>query len=108
MVGLVNSSGFNAKIETANAFNAFLSMQPGNAYANVRTRFRGGGPIISIRPNVKFILGASPLRGDRAIRSNSSAPCGGLRDFRFYPLRVFSANCCLFMLPVPLRRLFLV
>jgi hypothetical protein len=24
---------------------------------------------------------------DRAIRSNSSAPCRGLRDFRFYPLR---------------------
>jgi hypothetical protein len=34
-------------VETANAFNAFLSMQPGNAYANVRTRSRGGGPVIS-------------------------------------------------------------
>jgi type IV secretion system protein VirB4 len=47
IAGLVNSCGFNAKVETANAFNAFLSMQPGNAYANVRTRFRGGGPVIS-------------------------------------------------------------
>ena len=27
--------------------------------------------------------------GNRAIRSNSSAPCGGLRYFRFYPLRVY-------------------
>jgi type IV secretion system protein VirB4 len=47
IAGLVNSCGFNAKVETANAFNAFLSMQPGNAYANVRTRLRGGGPVIS-------------------------------------------------------------
>jgi type IV secretion system protein VirB4 len=47
IAGLVNSCGFNAKVETSNAFNAFLSMQPGNAYANVRTRFRGGGPVIS-------------------------------------------------------------
>jgi hypothetical protein len=35
-------------------------------------------------------MGAFPAQsaGNRAIRSNSSAPCGGLRDFRFYPLRV--------------------
>jgi hypothetical protein len=34
-------------------------------------------------------MGAFPaLRaGNRAIRSNSSAPCGGFRYFRFYPLR---------------------
>jgi type IV secretion system protein VirB4 len=36
MAGMANSCGFNAKVETSNAFNAFLSMQPGNAYANVR------------------------------------------------------------------------
>jgi uncharacterized protein YdeI (BOF family) len=33
----VNSCGFNAKVETSNAFNAFLSMHPGIAYAQVRT-----------------------------------------------------------------------
>jgi hypothetical protein len=40
-----------------------------------------------------FIAGASPLRGDRAIRSNSSdLPMQILRDFRFYPLRVFTGD----------------
>jgi type IV secretion system protein VirB4 len=60
MAGLVNSAGFNAKIETANAFHAFLSMQPGNAYANVRTRFRGGGPVIS-SGNLSHIIPLSSI-----------------------------------------------
>jgi hypothetical protein len=44
--------------------------------------------------NVNFLLGASPRRGDRAIRSNSSAFTLGksLRDFRFYPLRVAAGS----------------
>jgi type IV secretion system protein VirB4 len=50
MVGLVNSAGFNAKIETANAFNAFLSMQPGNAYANVRRPVISSGNLSHIIP----------------------------------------------------------
>jgi hypothetical protein len=37
-----------------------------------------------------FLLLKAPLceAKNRAIRSNSSTPRGGLRDFRFYPLRV--------------------
>jgi hypothetical protein len=27
------------------------------------------------KPNIKFVQGASPLRGDRAIRSNKNAVC---------------------------------
>jgi hypothetical protein len=34
--------------------------------------------------------GGSESTGNRAIRSNSSAPCGVLRDFRSYPLRGFT------------------
>jgi hypothetical protein len=39
--------------------------------------------------NVEYMLGAFPaLRaGNRAFRFNSSTPLGGLRYFRFYPLR---------------------
>jgi hypothetical protein len=42
-------------------------------------------------------MGASPLCGDRAIRSNSSQKrCQApflLRDFRFYPLRLIKIFC---------------
>jgi type IV secretion system protein VirB4 len=50
MAGLVNSAGFNAKVETANAFNAFLSMQPGNVYANVRRPVISSGNLSHIIP----------------------------------------------------------
>jgi type IV secretion system protein VirB4 len=50
MAALVNSANFNAKIETANAFNAFLSMQPGNAYANVRRPVISSGNLSHIIP----------------------------------------------------------
>jgi hypothetical protein len=36
----------------------------------------------------RFLLGASPLRGDRAIRSNLVARQAGNKYFRFYPLRI--------------------
>jgi type IV secretion system protein VirB4 len=69
MVGLVNSSGFNAKIETANAFNAFLSMQPGNAYANVRR------PVIS-SGNLSHIIPLSSLWSGMA-RNDWTKECFG-------------------------------
>jgi type IV secretion system protein VirB4 len=50
MVSLVNQAGFNAKVETANAFQAFLSMQPGNAYANVRRPVISSGNLSHIIP----------------------------------------------------------
>jgi type IV secretion system protein VirB4 len=50
ITGLVNSCGFNAKVETANAFNAFLSMQPGNAYANVRRPVISSGNLSHVIP----------------------------------------------------------
>lgn len=36
IAGIIGSAGFSVKEETLNAFFAFLSMQPGNMYANVR------------------------------------------------------------------------
>lgn len=50
IIGLINSSGFTAKLETTNSFNAFLSMQPGNVYANVRRPVISSGNISQIIP----------------------------------------------------------
>jgi len=50
VIGLVNSTGFNAKIETVNSFNAFLGMQPGNAFANVRRPIVSSGNLSHIVP----------------------------------------------------------
>ena len=36
IISLINSIGFTAKEETFNAFEAWCSMQPGNAFANIR------------------------------------------------------------------------
>jgi type IV secretion system protein VirB4 len=48
--GIVNGAGFTAKVEGANAFNAFLSMQPGNVYANVRRPMVSSGNLSHIIP----------------------------------------------------------
>jgi type IV secretion system protein VirB4 len=50
IAGLVNGAGFTAKVETVNAFNAFLSMQPGNVYANVRRPLISSGNVSHIIP----------------------------------------------------------
>ena len=50
IISLINSSGFTAKLETTNSFNAFLSMQPGNMYANVRRPVISSGNISQIIP----------------------------------------------------------
>ncbi len=39
IMGLIQGIGFSAKEETHNALQAFLSMQPGNIYANARSLF---------------------------------------------------------------------
>jgi type IV secretion system protein VirB4 len=50
IAGLINSSGFTAKLDSANAFQAFLSMQPGNHYANVRRPVLSSGNLSHIIP----------------------------------------------------------
>lgn len=60
IVSLINSCGFNAKIETVNSFKAFLSMMPGNMYANVRRPIISSGnmsqiiPLSSIWSGIKY------------------------------------------------------
>lgn len=43
IISLINSMGFTAKEETFNAFEAWCSMQPGNAYANIRQYYISTG-----------------------------------------------------------------
>jgi type IV secretion system protein VirB4 len=50
VAALINSAGFTAKIETNNAFNAFLSMQPGNFYSNVIRPVLSSGNLSHIIP----------------------------------------------------------
>lgn len=50
IISLINSSGFTAKLETVNSFNAFLGMQPGNMYANVRRPVISSGNMSHIIP----------------------------------------------------------
>jgi type IV secretion system protein VirB4 len=45
-----NSAGFEAKTETFNAFQSFLSMQPGNYYSNVRRPILSSGNLAHIIP----------------------------------------------------------
>jgi type IV secretion system protein VirB4 len=71
IAGLVNSCGFNAKVETSNAFNAFLSMQPGTAYANVRR------PVIS-SGNLSHVIPLSSIWSGIA-HNDRTKECFGLR-----------------------------
>jgi type IV secretion system protein VirB4 len=50
IAGLINAAGFTAKVETVNAFNAWLSMQPGNVYANVRRPLLSSGNLSHVIP----------------------------------------------------------
>lgn len=43
IISLINSIGFTAKEETFNAFEAWCSMQPGNAFANIRQYYISTG-----------------------------------------------------------------
>jgi type IV secretion system protein VirB4 len=45
---LLNGSGFESHVETFNAFNAFLSMMPGNYYSNVRQPILSSGNLTHI------------------------------------------------------------
>jgi type IV secretion system protein VirB4 len=47
---LINSAGFESHIETFNAFQAFLSMMPGNYYSNVRQPVLSSGNLSHIIP----------------------------------------------------------
>ena len=48
--GLISACGFTAKEETLNALQAFLSMQPGNIYANRRSLFCSTGNLSHVIP----------------------------------------------------------
>lgn len=50
MAGLVNSTGFGAKIETSNSFQAWLGMLPGNSYADVHKTLLSSGNCSHIIP----------------------------------------------------------
>lgn len=50
VAGLISACGFSTKIETLNALQAFLGMQPGNIYANRRTLFCSTGNVSHIIP----------------------------------------------------------
>jgi type IV secretion system protein VirB4 len=47
---LINSSGFEAKLDALNSFQAYLSMQPGNTYSNVRRPVLSSGNLSHIIP----------------------------------------------------------
>ena len=55
--GLVSSCGFSAKTETFNAFQAFLSMQPGNIYADNRELFVATTPLSNVVPTSSIWAG---------------------------------------------------
>ena len=48
--GLITSCGFNTKEESLNALKAWLSMQPGNIYANKRSLFLSTGNVSHVIP----------------------------------------------------------
>lgn len=50
VMGLVTACGFSAKEETKNAFYAWLSMQPGNMYADARKLFVSTGNLSHVVP----------------------------------------------------------
>ena len=50
IAGLISACGFTTKIESLNALQAFLCMQPGNIYANRRTLFCSTGNVSHIIP----------------------------------------------------------
>jgi type IV secretion system protein VirB4 len=50
VTSLINASGFQAKQETLGAFQAFLSMQPGNYFSNVRRPILSSGNLCHIVP----------------------------------------------------------
>ncbi len=50
IAGLIGACGFSVKQETHNALQAFLSMQPGNVYANIRRLFVSTGNMSHVIP----------------------------------------------------------
>lgn len=50
LMGDISACGFGCKLETVNALQAFLSMQPGNIYANSRSLFCSTGNLSHIIP----------------------------------------------------------
>ena len=50
IMGVISSTGFSCKEETFNALPAFLSMMPGNIYANTRTCFCSSSNVSHVVP----------------------------------------------------------
>ena len=57
--GIIRGSGFIAKEETFNSFDAFLSMMPGNVYANVRRKLVSSGNLSHVIPLSAVWVGQS-------------------------------------------------
>ncbi|MCQ2601095.1 MAG: AAA family ATPase [Treponema sp.] len=59
MAGLISACGFRTKIETVNCLQAFLSMMPGNIYANRRELFCSTGNLSHVIPISSIWAGLS-------------------------------------------------
>ena len=59
IMGLVQGCGFSAKEETHNALQAFLSMQPGNIYADARSLFMSTTNLSHVVPSSSIWSGLS-------------------------------------------------
>ena len=83
---LISACGFSTKIETLNALQAFLSMQPGNIYANRRTLFCSTGNVSHIIPisSVWSGLSENNFMKDVCGKSHPHVICDTEFDIPFY------------------------
>lgn len=78
IMGLVQGCGFSAKEETHNALQAFLSMQPGNIYADARSLFMSTTNLSHVIPSSSIWSGMSrnDFFGEICGRSLPHLVCG--------------------------------
>lgn len=73
IAGLIGSCNFSVKEETHNALQAFLSMQPGNIYANIRSLFVSTGNMSHVIP-LSSVWGGMKQNHFLGLISGSSVP----------------------------------
>lgn len=83
---LITSCGFSSKVETLNALQAFLSMQPGNIYANRRTLFCSTNNVSHVIPISSIWSGLSEnnFMKDVCGKSHPHLICDTEFDIPFY------------------------
>ena len=86
IAGTISACGFSTKIETVNALQAFLSMQPGNIYANRRTLFCSTGNVSHIIPISSVWSGLTENNFMKDVCGNSTphVVCDTEFDIPFY------------------------